>query len=104
MRSGLAFVSGWLLLGRIGLARGFSHSGSLAAIAANCYAWNKMIKDIGWIEIRGETMRRTLIAIVSVLMLALVHGAAISPASAQTIPKSLQEGGTENAIKQRKNN
>src|SRR5215470_10858715 len=49
-------------------------------------------------------MRHILIAIVTTFILALVYGSAISPAAAQAIPKSLQEGGTENAIKTRKNN
>src|SRR5215813_5870299 len=48
-------------------------------------------------------MRHTLIAAVTVAILTLAHALAISPAAAQAIPKSLQEGGTENAIKARKN-
>jgi len=50
-------------------------------------------------------MRRIPIAIAAVTasILTLTHGLATSPAAAQAIPKSLQEGGTENAIKQRKN-
>src|SRR5262244_4162775 len=49
-------------------------------------------------------MRRILITVITTFILGLVYGSAISPAAAQAIPKSLQEGGTENAIKQRKNN
>src|SRR5215510_8255292 len=48
-------------------------------------------------------MRRILITVITTFILGLVYGWAISPAAAQAIPKSLQEGGTENAIKTRKN-
>src|SRR5215475_11270754 len=48
-------------------------------------------------------MRRILITVITTFILGLVYGSAISPAAAQAIPKSLQEGGTENAIKTRKN-
>src|SRR5215510_5723316 len=48
-------------------------------------------------------MRHIVMAALAASTLALAPVMAAVPANAQAIPKSLQEGGTENAIKARKN-
>src|SRR5262245_10680946 len=48
-------------------------------------------------------MRHIVMAALAASTFILAHGLTASPAGAQAIPKSLQEGGTENAIKARKN-